>query len=56
MDFKLISMIVTFSVIFRLNHDKPAVSGGRIVISGENHSLTPCHWQFTHMPKPKPVF
>ena len=42
--------IVTFSAIFGQNRELPVVGGGGKSSSEENNSLTPSHWQLSHMP------
>ena len=46
-----ISFFVTLSAILRLSHDYAVVAGGGNRGPGENHRLTPSHWQLSHMPQ-----
>ena len=50
-----ISINVTFAAILRLSRDHEVASGGfgGRVAAGENHCLTPNHWQPTHMSWPR---
>ena len=44
-------VFVTFSTISRLSRDLPIVTGGGNQSTCENHRLTPCHCQLSHMPQ-----
>ena len=44
-------VFVTFSTISRLSRDLPIVNGGGNQSTCENHRLTPCHCQLSHMPQ-----